>query len=334
MPRCTSPIEPMSNPIRELQAKDAPRLDTPGCTSPMQTTPQAPAAGDAVDRLSPILAHFAPKAALYFHGANCQGDTYPASTTQSYLHLVEHAVGAVIVDGQAYPLTEPCLIYLPRGHAHSFRDPQGLQMYCATIEAGQIAGNPLLAALPPVTLIPLSACSALRELICMIWRENAIRYCGYEVALNRLTEYLLVLLLRHIMAEQPPESGLLAGLADKKLAPVFNALHHQPAMLWDLDRMAHEAAMSRARFAEHFRTVVGMTPGDYLTQWRLTLARKQLLAGDSLKQVAPAVGYQSLPAFHRVFRARFGVSPKEWLATVQQSSSGESAFGGAPGQPL
>mgnify|MGYP006191618025 CR=1 FL=1 len=50
---------------------------------------------------------------------------------------------------------------------------------------------------------------------------------------------------------------------------------------------------------------------------RLTLARKQLLSGNALKQIAPAVGYQSVAAFHRVFRQRFGVSPKEWLEQLQ-----------------
>lgn len=296
--------------------------EPPRCTAVSPVTTSSPTAtaghGDhGPDRLSPILAHFSPKAALYFHQGRCQGNEYPQSTSNSYLHLVEHAAGEVVVDGNSYALHEPCLIYLPRGSAHHFTARHDLTMYCATIEVGHIAGNPLLAALPSLTLLPLSACSSLRELICMIWRENNSRSCGYEVALNRLTEYLLVLLLRHILLAQPPESGLLAGLADKKLAPVLNALHQQPAALWDLDKMAYEAAMSRARFAEHFRKVVGITPGDYLTQWRLTLARKQLLAGESLKQVAPAVGYQSLPAFHRVFRARFGVSPKEWVANIQ-----------------
>jgi AraC-like DNA-binding protein len=81
--------------------------------------------------------------------------------------------------------------------------------------------------------------------------------------------------------------------------------------------MALEAGMSRARFAEHFRKVVGQTPAEYLQYWRLTLARKQLLAGNALKQIAPAVGYQSVAAFHRVFRQRFGVSPKEWLEQLQ-----------------
>lgn len=274
---------------------------------------------DAVDRLSPLLAHFSPKAALYFQGQCLQKPTYCPRDQQSYLHLIEQGQGVLTVGQQQVALSEPCLIYIPRGDAHQFsHDPTApLQLYCATIDAGHHAGNPLLTALPQVTVIPLSACSALRELICMIWRENHAQYCGREAALNRLTEYLLILMLRHILQVSPPQSGLLAGLADKKLAQVFSALHARPQLDWDLEQMAAAAGMSRARFAEHFRKIVGVTPGDYLTQWRLTLARKQLLAGNSLKQVAPAVGYQSVAAFHRVFRNRYGVTPKEWLDSTQ-----------------
>lgn len=276
-----------------------------------------------VDRLTPLLAHFSPKATLHFHGKSCDKSSYCPKGDQSYLHLVESGSGNILLDQQDIVIAEPCLIYIPRGDAHSFKSmaPESLQLYCATIDAGQIAGNPILTALPSVSVIPLSACSSLRDLIQMIWRENSALYCGREAAVNRLTEYLLILLLRHILSDNPPQSGLMAGLADRKLALVFNALHQQPQLDWDLEQMAQEAGMSRARFAEHFRKVVGCTPNDYLTQWRLTLARKQLLAGDSLKQVAPAVGYQSVAAFHRVFRSRFGQTPKEWLQEMSSHAA-------------
>ncbi len=287
-----------------------------------QTLEQSPAcAVDAmstsapIDRLTPLLVHFSPKATLHFHGKSCDKSSYCPKGDQSYLHLVERGVGSIWVENQQIAVQEPCLIYLPRGDAHRCESAatESLQLYCATIDAGQVAGNPLLSALPSVSVIPLSACSSLRDLIQIIWRENSAMYCGREAAVNRLTEYLLILLLRHILREMPPRSGLMAGLADRKLALVFNALHQQPQLDWDLEQMAQEAGMSRARFAEHFRKVVGCTPNDYLTQWRLTLARKQLLAGESLKQVAPAVGYHSVAAFHRVFRSRFGQTPKAWL---------------------
>ncbi len=44
--------------------------------------------------------------------------------------------------------------------------------------------------------------------------------------------------------------------------------------------------MSRARFAAHFQALTGQTPLGYLTRWRMMLASQQLLAGESITQVA------------------------------------------------
>lgn len=288
----------------------------------LPSVPNVVATQLSVDRLTPILAHFSPKAALYFHGKSCNKSSSCPKIKQSYLHIVERGSGSILLGHQEIQLVEQCLIFIPKGDAHSFKnlDSDPLELHCATVDAGLIAGNPILAALPTITLIALSACNSLRELIQMIWRENKTMSCGRDAAVNRLTEYLLIVLLRHILSENRTQLGFIAGLADKKLSLVFNALHRQPQLDWDLEQMAQEAGMSRARFAEHFRKVVGCTPNDYLTQWRMTLARKKLLAGESLKQVAPAVGYQSVAAFHRVFRSRFGQTPKKWLQAMTSNT--------------
>ena len=272
-----------------------------------------------MDRLTPLLAHFPPQASVYFHGSSCQKTQFCPQSGRAYLHLVEAGRGSVEINGRRHDITQPCLLFIPRGSAHQFAvdQEQPLLLYCATLDCGGIAGNPLLAALPDLSLIPLAGCPSLRSTIALIWQENQQQNCGRDAALQRLTEYLLILLLRHIVAVEPPQMGLFAGLADKRLASVITGLHRQPERDWSLDAMALEAGMSRARFAEHFRKVVGQTPAEYLQNWRLTLARKQLISGNALKQIAPAVGYQSVAAFHRVFRQRFGVSPKEWLEQVQ-----------------
>lgn len=75
--------------------------------------------------------------------------------------------------------------------------------------------------------------------------------------------------------------------------------------------------MSRARFAPRFRQVVGMTPFEYLTNWRLGVAQTMLRKGDSLKLIASAVGYANATALTRVFTQRVGMSPSEWLAHSQ-----------------
>jgi AraC-like DNA-binding protein len=71
--------------------------------------------------------------------------------------------------------------------------------------------------------------------------------------------------------------------------------------------------MSRARFALHFQQVVGQTPMDYLTGWRVGLAMAELRRGRPVGQVAQQVGYASASALARVFGARLGVSPMAWL---------------------
>jgi AraC-like DNA-binding protein len=74
------------------------------------------------------------------------------------------------------------------------------------------------------------------------------------------------------------------------------------------------AALSRSAFAARFKEVLGRSPGDYLTEWRLTVAQEQLRAGRSVGSVAAELGYASASAFSRVFAQRLGSSPRAWLS--------------------
>ncbi|MFB2862306.1 helix-turn-helix domain-containing protein [Aeromonas sp. MdU4] len=51
-----------------------------------------------------------------------------------------------------------------------------------------------------------------------------------------------------------------------------------------------------------------MFPLGYLTQWRILLACRQLLMGESITQVALGAGYSGSVAFSRAFEREFGVS--------------------------
>ncbi len=82
--------------------------------------------------------------------------------------------------------------------------------------------------------------------------------------------------------------------------------------------------MSRARFAAHFRKVVGITPFEYLTNWRLGIAQTMLRKGNSLKLIATAVGYTNATALTRVFTQRLGMSPSDWLARSKPEPSVKS----------
>lgn len=73
--------------------------------------------------------------------------------------------------------------------------------------------------------------------------------------------------------------------------------------------MAHQVGMSRARFAARFRTMMDISPVQYLTCWPIALPQQQLLGGQSMKVIADAVRYDSPSAFARAFRRHQNNSP-------------------------
>ena len=81
---------------------------------------------------------------------------------------------------------------------------------------------------------------------------------------------------------------------------------------WSLDELAVLAGMSRARFALHFRSVLGATPGEHLVACRLTAAQELLRQGLRLKTVAERVGYGSASALTRAFTRVLGSAPAQW----------------------
>jgi len=119
------------------------------------------------------------------------------------------------------------------------------------------------------------------------------------------------------MDQQRLQIGLVAGLADPRLAKAINAMHAEPARNWSLEELAATAGMSRARFAVKFRDVVGMTPGSYLSEWRLGVAQSLLRQGKPVQLVSDVVGYGSASALSRAFRSQLGLSPTEWMKQYQ-----------------
>ena len=78
-------------------------------------------------------------------------------------------------------------------------------------------------------------------------------------------------------------------------------------------RVRHEAALSRSALAERFTNLVGESPIQYLTRWRLALAARSLRAGsDAIARIAERSGYESEAAFNRAFKREFGVPPAAW----------------------
>jgi transcriptional regulator GlxA family with amidase domain len=169
-------------------------------------------------------------------------------------------------------------------------------------------------------VLPVDTVPALAPALQLLFSEAFSQWPARQAVVNRLFEYVLVLLIRSAMDARLIDSSLLMGLSDPRLARAMDAMHKHPETSWSLEELAQAAGMSRARFAAHFRTVVGTTPFEYLTDWRMAVAQTMLRERKSLKQIAPAVGYANSTALTRVFTQRLGMPPSEWLARSQKHS--------------
>ena len=71
--------------------------------------------------------------------------------------------------------------------------------------------------------------------------------------------------------------------------------------------------MSRTTFTLKFKQTVGASPMDYLTRWRMQLARDRLAnSADPVSVIALSFGYESESAFSTAFRRVMGESPRQY----------------------
>jgi AraC-like DNA-binding protein len=270
------------------------------------------------DRLEALLSRFRVSARMFHSGPLCGVNDFAPEQGRGQLHLVQQ--GALRVehpDGSSIDVAEPSLLFYPRPHAHRFisDERRGADMACALIEFGDGARNPLTAALPACICLPLAQLEDTQAVLELLFREAFAQRCGRQLVVDRLFEVVLIQILRQQMAQAPERSGLFAGLAHPQLSRALIAMHGEPGKPWTLATLAETCGMSRTQFAETFRVQVGITPGDYLAGWRLTIAQQLLDAGRPLKLIVDEVGYGSVAALSRAFKSQTGTSPRAWLRT-------------------
>lgn len=267
------------------------------------------------DRLAGFFNRYSFSAHMFYVGILCLSESFDDPAGGGHLHLIRR--GTMTVLSPAHPpleVSKPSLLFYPRPTSHRFvlESERDVDLVCATLDLGGNSASPLAQALPAVLLLPLDELSGLSPTLELLFAEARQQHCGRQVAIDRLFEYLLIQVLRHVLDHQSNSVGLLAGLADKRLARAITAMHNEPRHNWSLEALAQEAGTSRARFAVHFRETMGSTPGAYLSQWRIGLTQVLLKKGKSVGLVADEVGYGSAAALSRAFKAQLGLTPQAW----------------------
>ncbi|MBU3023631.1 AraC family transcriptional regulator [Aestuariibacter sp. A3R04] len=144
---------------------------------------------------------------------------------------------------------------------------------------------------------------------------------GAEAVIARLADIMVITAMRRYLQELGDDkTGWLGALEDDRIGKALKLIHDAPAHHWSLDELAQRIGMSRTSFANQFKKLVGNTPIEYLTEWRMSLAYSRLqLSKDSILMIGLDIGYQSEAAFSRAFKKVMGKSPTEVRKAYQMA---------------
>lgn len=268
-------------------------------------------------KLSEVLNQFNLSAQVFYAGDVCGTLAFEqASPLEGHMHVIKQGrLDIRAGDAWTHVIERPSLVFMARSQQHQLRAQVevGAQVVCASIVYGVGNNNPLANAFPPVLVLPLDEDPRLAFVCNWLFDEAFAELEGRQLAINRLAELLVLQMLRHLVERASLQTGMLAGLAHPQLHKALLAIHSAPAHGWSLPELASLSGMSRSKFAEEFKAVLGQPPGDYLIEWRLGVAQSLLRQLKPVGLVAHEVGYENASVLARVFRKKLGLTPLEWL---------------------
>jgi AraC-like DNA-binding protein len=233
-------------------------------------------------------------------------------------HRLVDTPGAPCVDLEQF-LATGAVPGTPRRYANG-PGPPSSEFFCgAYLFSGDLCGE-LLAQLPPVAHVRPQAGGPLRLALDLLAQELARDAPGQQTILDRLLDVVLVHALRELFTREGAGAPhWYRALDDPQVGAALRAIHGDPARGWSVGELAGEVGLSRAAFARRFSVLVGEPPLEYLTSWRMALARERLRDGDTgLAMIAQEVGYASEFGFAAAFKRRHGIAPGRWRAQARE----------------
>lgn len=154
----------------------------------------------------------------------------------------------------------------------------------------------------------------LRGLILSLIREAESGGMMGLLFVESLVVELSVHFLRQYAVKAVPLGGE-AGLTSLRLRRCLDYIHSGSDTL-TIEAIAKEAGMSKYHFIRVFRRTMGVTPHQYVLQWRLAKAREDIERADApIIKIASDLGFSDQSHFGRLFKRRYGVTPGHFART-------------------
>jgi AraC-like DNA-binding protein len=196
------------------------------------------------------------------------------------------------------------------------KSQDGTALVCGYLIIDRTARQLLLSTLPAVIVIATATdpnFQSARLLLELLFDEASRDEIGAAAVLDRLSDALMFYVIRAVLRDGLGAAGLFAALGDPHLSRAVIAISRAPQKRWTVHQLADAAHLSRAVFADRFLKLCGTPPIEFLTIWRMHLAKRWLEQDRlSVLEVAERCGYQSAAAFSKAFKRIVGAGPGQF----------------------
>jgi AraC-like DNA-binding protein len=212
------------------------------------------------------------------------------------LHIIKGTSSELFSDNiSAIQLDALSLLVCPAGYLPQNIIETGQKCFLSfdVVFEGPMGSSFLAEFSSPISISMKDADPSLLQVATLIANEMQASRCGQPLFINRAGDILLIGLMRHLTSRPQHSKGIFNALSDPRIAKCLVAIHTDPAHPWTLEALADLAGMSRTSFANYFKRVMQVSPGKYLENLRLAIARQLVQTGIGLKQIAARTGYAS-----------------------------------------
>ncbi|MDQ6420558.1 AraC family transcriptional regulator [Paenibacillus sp. LHD-117] len=146
-----------------------------------------------------------------------------------------------------------------------------------------------------------------------IWDETQHWQFGSDIVVQGSFERILVHLARQLGANRSDDKAGLKETIQPSIRKALLYIQHHFREPVTLAVAADYAGLSANYFSECFRKQVGLSYQEYLNDRRLQFASALLRSSElPVTEVCFAAGFNTIPHFDRVFKRKFGSSPREY----------------------
>ena len=239
------------------------------------------------------------------------------------LVFVKRGTGLVQVGAESCPARMGDIFIFTPGTLHALRQAEGQCMeyeniifelellggaddlcaerYLLPLQSGRMALQPRI--IPGEAGYPQAA-ACLQE----AEEANKVKNAGYELAIKgALLRFLSILIGQH-------GTLLPADTTDtRRLKAVLQLIEAEYATPLRIEDAAEACGCSQSHFMRWFKKMTGQGFTAYLNDHRLNLAAELLRITDAtVLDIAGRVGFDNLSYFNRLFKRRYGMTPREY----------------------